>query len=106
MKRTPLPDHPTNADLARGQSDLHECLEEHREQTARNFAAMSQRLEAIGERVGVGGRAKSIATMSPQGLIWRIVGSLGAATLLYRIAWAAAPSAWRTIEAINGAILK
>lgn len=49
MKREPLPARPTNADLAKGQEDLHECLHAVDEKLDAHITDTANRLEAARE---------------------------------------------------------
>ncbi len=48
----------------------------------------------------------SLAAMSQRSFIWRAIGALGAVTLAYKLIWAAAPSLWHALLAVNATLLR
>jgi hypothetical protein len=116
MKPSPIPAEPTNADLAKGQADLHLCLDGARTE----IRSANERLDGFGARLdGMGTRLDAFgATMDQvaarvgagkkgeikngRPLAW--IGAGGAAVTL--LAWIDhQTTAWPTIEAAGRALL-
>ena len=111
----PLPKNPTNEDLAKGIGQLHNCLEEHRNQSSSNFKVLDAKVGGLevnqntlltafklahdNGQVNVKG-SKPLALMTQSEAIIKFGAAIGAVLTLYKVGFVAWPFIMQFFKAV------
>jgi hypothetical protein len=97
MKREPLPTRPTNADLARGLHDVHECLDA----VAADITVIKIALGLKAHQEGEARPVPRVGLLTPWQLTWRIAVGAGPVLMLWQWAVKLGPTVWTFLTSVN-----
>jgi hypothetical protein len=128
----PLPENPTNSDLANGITQLHNCLEDLRLKNNKRLFAIERQMKtqsaltkdirsnqkliaqafSITDKDGdvIKSRDKTVAMMTQREVIIKIViatgSSLSAVFIIWKIIWTVYPFVWHALQALNHVVTR
>ena len=106
MKMDPLPQIcPTNKDLARGLNQVHDCLEDHKRLTEKNFKTLRGEMTTIKDGLGLQpGQRPSVGTSTPweawRRTVFATTTAITSVAVIYKIGLTIGPGVWEAIKAL------
>lgn len=123
---TPLPRNPSNSDLAKGIEQLHECLEDHRENSKKNTETVKAEIDLVNAKLeGLAAnqttlltalnivhkdneaavKSKPLALMGQGEAFVKLGGALSAIFVIWKLIGIALPYAWAFLKALNNSVI-